>query len=450
MPILYVFVLLALATAATFFIAASRLREQGAALEHTSRELLTRMQILEDRMAQNGEAVGQNLGRMRSEQREDAKSGREEQSRGLASLGDAQARRIKEIGDLQRQSLEAFSQQLTNVSRLNEEKLEAMRGTIEAKLLELQKGNEEKLEKMRATVDEKLHTTLEKRLGEAFSSVSQRLEQVYKGLGEMTTLASDVGDLKKVLSNVKVRGTWGEMQLASLLEQILMPEQYASNVCTRPNSKERVEFAIILPGAKDGGAPVLLPIDSKFPIEDYQRLVAASETGDAVLLAKARTALRDRVIEEAKKIKTKYVEPPHTTDFAILYLPIEALYAEVLRIDGLSETLMAQHRVAPAGPTTIAALLNSLQMGFRTLAVEKRSSEVWTLLGVVKSEFEKFGGILEKTRQKIEQAGKELESAQRKTKTINAKLRKVQELPAAEQELSLAADVSEEEDSDAV
>lgn len=387
-----------------------------------------------ERLEQAEQTTRQNFGQMRTEQREDARSGREEQAKGLSELGDSQAKRIKEIGELQRQSLESFSQQLTTASRLNEEKLEAMRGTIEAKLLELQRGNEEKLEKMRATVDEKLHTTLEKRLGEAFATVSERLEQVHKGLGEMKALSSDVGDLKKVLSNVKVRGTWGEMQLGALLEQILTPEQYAVNVCTKPNGKERVEFAIILPGSGGEDKTVLLPIDSKFPIEDYQRLEAASEAADAAAAAKARDALKTRVVEEAKKIRDKYIEPPHTTDFGILYLPVEGLYAEILRIDGLCETLSSKFRVVPAGPTTIAALLNSLQMGFRTLAIEKRSSEVWSLLSIVKSEFEKFGVILDKTKQRIDQAGKELESAQKKTKTINAKLRGVQLLPAGGEE----------------
>lgn len=437
MPILYIAVLIGVVIAAALFAAVSRLKEQGGVFEHVSRELLTRLQNVEERMERTEQSMRQSLGQMRAEQRDDARSGREEQVKGLTTLGDSQAKRIKEIGDLQRQGMESFSRQLSDVSRLNEEKLEAMRGTIETKLLELQKGNEEKLEKMRSTVDEKLHTTLEKRLGEAFASVSERLEQVHKGLGEMKALSSDVGDLKKVLSNVKIRGTWGEMQLGSLLEQILTPEQYLTNVCTRPKGKERVEFAIILPGADDGNKPVLLPIDSKFPIEDYQRLVTASEAADSTAVAKARDALRTRVVDEAKMIKEKYLEPPYTTDFGILYLPVEGLYAEILRIDGLCEMLSQKFRVVPAGPTTIAALLNSLQMGFRTLAIEKRSSEVWTLLGIVKTEFDKFGGILERTKQRIDQAGKELESAQKKTKTINAKLRKVQQLPVAEEELTV-------------
>lgn len=432
MSMLYIAVLVGVAAAAAMLVAVSRLREQGAAMESASGELLARLQKMEERVEQTEQTMRLGLSQMRMEQREDARCGREEQAKGLSALSDAQANRIKEIGEMQRQSLESFSLQMTGISRLNEEKLETMRGTIEAKLLELQKGNEEKLEKMRATVDEKLHTTLEKRLGEAFASVSDRLEQVHKGLGEMKALSSDVGDLKKVLSNVKVRGTWGEMQLASLLEQILTPEQYRTNVCTKPSGRERVEFAIALPGAKDGGDTVLLPIDSKFPMEDYQRLITASESADTAAVTLARDALKNRVLSEAKTIQEKYIEPPYTTDFGILYLPVEGLYAEVLRIEGLCESMSQKFRVVPAGPTTIAALLNSLQMGFRTLAIEKRSSEVWALLGIVKTEFGKFGGILEKTKQRIDQAGKELETAQRKTKTINAKLKKVQELPSGE------------------
>jgi DNA recombination protein RmuC len=252
---------------------------------------------------------------------------------------------------------------------------------------------------------------------------------VHKGLGEMKALTADVGDLKKVLSNVKVRGTWGETQLRALLEQILTKDQYAENVATRPNCGERVEFAISLPGAGDSARPVWLPIDSKFPLEDYQRLVTASENGDPQALADAQKALKMRVTEEAKTIRDKYLEPPYTTDFGILYLPVEGLYAEVLRIDGLCDTLSREYRVVPAGPTTVTALLNSLQMGFRTLAIEKRSSEVWILLGKVKTEFDKFGNVLEKTRQKIEQAGKELENAEVRTKAIKRTLRGVEASP---------------------
>lgn len=435
----------------------SRMRESAGAMEQTARELLTRLQSVEARLGETEETLAKNLVSMRREQNEAAAAGRAEQARSIANLGDAQAKRVTELGGMQRdsfqnfskqlaalgeaqgalikaisaqqtESLTSFSNQLANISRLNEEKLEAVRSTVEEKLRELQKGNEEKLEKVRATVDEQLHSTLEKRLGEAFASVSERLEQVHKGLGEMRALTSDVGDLKKVLSNVKTRGTWGEMQLRALLEQMLTKEQYAENVETRPKSGQRVEFAVMLPGRGDG-APVWLPIDSKFPMEDYQRIASASEQGDAAALAEAQKALRARVLDEAKMIRDKYIEPPYTTDFGILYLPIEGLYAEVLRLDGLCERISREYRVVPAGPTTICALLNSLQMGFRTLAIEKRSSEVWALLGKVKTEFEKFGVVLEKTREKIEAAGKELDNAGVRTRAINRALKGVQQLP---------------------
>ena len=423
----------------------SKLKENSAAMEQAARELIVRLQSVEGRLDETERAVNENFISMRKEQREDSRAGREEQTKGIASFGDAQAKRIKEIGDLQRESMQAFSMQLTNMSRLNEEKLEAMRATVETKLQELYKSNEEKLEKMRVTVDEKLHETLEKRLGEAFATVSDRLEQVHKGLGEMKALTSDVGDLKKVLSNVKVRGMWGEMQLRTILEQILTPEQYSENVAVRPNSGERVEFAISLPGAGDDNRPVWLPIDSKFPLEDYQRLMSASEEGDLSVIADVRKALRTRVLDEAKAIRDKYLEPPYTTDFGILYLPVEGLYAEVLRIDGLCETLARDFRVVPAGPTTFTALLNSLQMGFRTLAIEKRSSEVWVLLGKVKTEFDKFGTVLEKTKIKIEQAGKELDNAGQRSRAISRALRGVEAVPSDAEASIIPIDTSEEE-----
>ncbi|MEG1602957.1 MAG: DNA recombination protein RmuC [Cloacibacillus sp.] len=426
----------------------SRFREGAGAMEQTARELLTRLQKMESRLDDSEERVGSALAQMRKEQRESAIDNRNEQTRNIGIFGDAQARRIKEIGDMQRESLTSFSGQLTDISRLNEEKLEAVRETVEKKLSELYKSNEEKLEKMRATVDEQLHSTLEKRLGEAFATVSERLEQVHRGLGEMRALTSDVGDLKRVLANVKVRGSWGEMQLGALLAQILTKEQYEENVSTRPGSAERVEFAVVLPGAGDGGSRVLLPIDSKFPLEDYQRLVTASENAQPQQAAEARRALRLRVLAEAADIRNKYLEPPFTTDFGILYLPIEGLYAEVLQIDGLCEQMSRDFRVVPAGPTTICALLNSLQMGFRTLAIEKRSSEVWALLGKVKSEFEKFGEVLDKTRQKIDQAGKELERAGTRTRAINRALSGVQKLSSSDEALPAVfdADCEKEEE----
>lgn len=423
---------MALAVIAGIYIvmSLSRFREGAGAMEQTARELLTRLQKIEGTIAEGERETSSELAQMRKEQREAAAEARLEQSRSVGMFGDSQAKRIREIGDLQRESLAAFSVQLSAISRLNEEKLEAMRKTFEEKIAEMQRGNEEKLEKMRATVDEQLHSTLEKRLGESFSTVSRQLEDVHRGLGEMRALTSDVGDLKRVLSNVKVRGTWGEMQLGTLLEQILTAEQYDTNVATRPGTAERVEFALRLPGAGDEKRPVYLPIDSKFPIEDYKIIAAASEAGDEKGIADAQKLLRARVMGEAKDIRDKYIEPPYTTDFGILYLPTEGLYAEVLRIDGLCEELSQKFRVVPSGPTTICALLNSLQMGFRTLAVEKRSSEVWTLLGSVKREFDRFGESLDKVRKRIDQAGKELENTDNRTRQITRQLSGVQSLPA--------------------
>ncbi len=303
-----------------------------------------------------------------------------------------------------------------------------MRETLERRLRELQGDNAAKLEEMRRTVDEKLHATLEQRLGASFKQVSDRLEQVHKGLGEMQALASDVGDLKRVLSNVKTRGTWGEVQLASLLEQLLVPEQYAANVAPVPGSNERVEFAIRLPGRGDD-APVWLPIDAKFPREDYERLVIAQEKADPVAAEAAARQLEQRLRLEAKTIRTKYVSPPDTTDFALMFLPTEGLYAEVVRRPGLMDDLQRSWRVVVAGPSTLAAILSSLQMGFRTLAVEKRSSEVWQLLGAVKTEFGKFGDVLAKTKEQIDRASTTLGSAAVRTRAIERRLRDVESLP---------------------
>jgi DNA recombination protein RmuC len=308
---------------------------------------------------------------------------------------------------------------------------------VDGRLHALQDDNAKRLEQMRQTVDEKLQGTLEKRLGESFRLVSAQLEAVQRGLGEMQSLATGVGDLRKVLSNVKVRGTWGEVQLGSLLEQLLAPDQFAKNVATRPGTGERVEFAIRLPGRGDGDAEVLLPIDAKFPVEDYQRLVEASERGDAAGVEEATRALEVRIKGCAKDIHEKYLNPPMTTDFAILFLPTEGLYAEVVRRLGLVELLQRDHKIVVAGPTTLAALLNSLQMGFRTLAIQKRSSEVWQVLGAVKTEFGKFGDVLEKVQKKLEEASNTIDAANVRRRAIEKKLTKVQELPAAEEDLLL-------------
>ena len=320
---------------------------------------------------------------------------------------------------------------LSTLTADNEKRLTEVRGTLDAQLKALQKDNAAQLDRMREVVDEKLQKTLETRLGQSFGVIAKQLEAVQRGLGEMQTLAVGVGDLKRVLSNVKTRGTFGEVQLGALLEQMLTTDQYASNVAVVPHSAERVEYAIRLPG-QGGDAPVWLPIDCKFPVEDYQRLLEAQERADAEAASAAAQALERRVRDEAKTIRTKYVAPPHTTDFAILFLPAEGLYAEVIRRPGLFETLQRDHRVTVAGPTTLTAILNALQMGFRTLAIEQRSSEVWRLLGEVKTEFGKFGGILEKAEKQLNTVSRSIGEAGRKTRTISRALRDVESLPAAE------------------
>lgn len=317
---------------------------------------------------------------------------------------------------------------LDNTRKNMEEKLENIRKTVEDKLVLLQKDNNQQLEKMRVTVDEKLHDTLEKRLGESFKVVNDRLESVYKGLGEMQTLAQGVGDLKKVFTNVKSRGFWGEIQLGNILEQFLTNEQYETNVKTRPRSNDLVEFAIKLPGRTDNEF-VWLPVDSKFPIEDYSRLVDAEEVADVALINESRKKLENSIKSFAKDICEKYIEAPYTTDFAIMFLPTESLYCEVLRNTGLCEMISQKYRVVISGPTTFVALLNSLQMGFKTLAIEKRTSEVWQLLGMVKTEFAKFGDILDKTNKKLLEISSTMDLASRKSRTIERKLKKVEALP---------------------
>jgi DNA recombination protein RmuC len=345
---------------------------------------------------------------------------------------------------------EAFGEQLRALSEGNERRQTEMRQAVEARLSALQEGNEKKLEQMRATVDEKLHATLETRLGESFKQVADRLEQVHKGLGEMQTLARDVGSLNRVLTNVKTRGVFGEVQLAGLLEQVFTPEQYATNVVTVPGSNERVEFAIRLPGRSAGdqdAPPLWLPIDAKFPREDYERLLDAHERADAPAMEVFAKAIETRLRLEAKTIRDKYVAPPHTTDFAILFLPTEGLYAEALRRPGLSEALQREYKVMLAGPTTLLATLNSLQMGFRTLALERRSAEVWEVLGAVKTEFAKFGDVLAKTKKKLEEAGNTIDQAEVRTRAMVRQLRSVEAMPegrTAELLPSLAAAADEE------
>jgi DNA recombination protein RmuC len=317
--------------------------------------------------------------------------------------------------------------------------MEGLRAALEGKLQQIREDNARQLEEVRRTVDEKLQGTLEQRLGESFRLVSERLEQVHRGLGEMQTLAHGVGDLKRVLANVKVRGTWGEVQLGTLLEQVLTPEQYAANVATREHSPERVEFAIRLPGRGDHPAePVWLPIDAKFPQEDYQRLLDAHDRADAEGIEHAARALEARVRQSARDICQKYLNPPRTTDFAVMFLPTEGLYAEVIRRSGLTEQLQRECRVIVAGPTTLWAVLNSLQMGFRTLAIQQRSSEVWAVLGAVKTEFGKFGAVLDRVQKKLQEASNVVEDAGRRRRVMERTLRGVEALPEPDAEALLA------------
>ncbi len=370
------------------------------------------------------------LDAVRSSLAEQARHAREEQGAALRHMG------------------ETLNQQLGGLSQRNDVRFAEVRATLEQKLKDIEVNNAAKLDEMRQTVDEKLHATLEQRLGASFKLVSDRLEQVHRGLGEMQTLAAGVGDLKKVLTNVKTRGTWGEVQLGALLEQMLTSDQYAKNVATVPSSNDRVEFAIRLPGASagtgtsiasrhsvagggahDAGAPVWLPIDAKFPREDYERLVDAQDRADPLAVEEAARGLEARVRLEARRIAEKYLSPPHTTDFGLLYLPTEGLYAEVLRRPGLSDALQRDYRITIAGPTTLSALLNSLQMGFRTLAIERRSSEVWQVLGAVKTEFSKFGDVLAKTRSQLETVTRSIDMAERRTRVMHRTLRDVEALP---------------------
>jgi DNA recombination protein RmuC len=327
---------------------------------------------------------------------------------------------------------DTLAEQLRGLSDSNERRQTEMRQAVETRLAALQEGNEKKLEQMRATVDEKLHATLETRLGESFKQVADRLEQVHKGLGEMQTLARDVGSLNRVLTNVKTRGIFGEMQLAGLLEQVFTPEQYAVNVATVPGSSERVEFAVRLPGQRSDGAPLWLPIDAKFPREDYERLLEAQDRADPLAVEAAAKAIENRLRLEARSIREKYVSPPHTTDFGILFVPTEGLYAEALRRPGLLEALQREHKVMLAGPTTLLATLTSLQMGFRTLALEKRSAEVWEVLGAVKTEFGKFGDVLAKTKKKLGEASDTLDAAAVRTRAMERRLKSVEALPEAQ------------------
>ncbi len=392
-----------------------------------------RLSSLDTAQVRIEQSVRDEMGRNREELTVFGKQSREEQSNSLHQFTETLLGRMVDIATLQKQQLETFSEQLNTLTQTNAHKLDSLKESVDNRLRDLQDDNSKKLEQMRLTVDEKLHATLEKRLGESFKLVSERLEQVHKGLGEMQTLATGVGDLKKVLVSVKMRGTFGEVQLGSLLEQVFSPDQYAANVSTKKGSSGRVEYAIKLPGRdSNAGNIVWLPIDAKFPLEDYQRLAEAQEQGDTGKVEEMSKQIEIRIKGMAKDIRDKYLDPPNTTDFGIMFLPTEGLYAEVLRRTGLVEVLQHEYRVTVAGPMTLGAILNSLQMGFRTLAIEKRSSEVWTVLGAVKTEFAQFGLVLEKTKKKLDEASNTIDTAAVRTRAIERKLRDVQAVPAAE------------------
>ncbi|MBT5817013.1 MAG: DNA recombination protein RmuC [Proteobacteria bacterium] len=358
---------------------------------------------------------------------------REEVSGSLDKTAQTLTTTVGQLGSVQKQQLEGVTAQVQALVETNQQRLEGLRATISEQLGEMREANEKKLEEMRRTVDEKLQGTLEKRLGESFKLVREQLDAVHKGLGEMQSLATGVGDLKNVLTNVKVRGTWAEYQLGAILEQVLTPEQFDRNVATHENSSERVEFAIRLPGRSDDPNDcVWLPIDSKFPQEDYIRLTEASESADAEAVAQSTRELMRSVTQSAKTIAEKYLNPPHTTDFAVLYLPTEGLYAEVLRQPGMVSQLQQDYRVVVSGPTTIAALLNSLRLGFRSLAIEQQASEVWQVLAAVKTEFGKFGEVLDKVKKQLATASNTIDQTQTRTRAMARKLHKVEQLPSGE------------------
>ena len=358
---------------------------------------------------------------------------REEVSGSLSKTAQTLSGTVGQLGNVQKQQLEGVTTQVQALVETNQQRLEGLRATISEQLNEMREANEKKLEEMRRTVDEKLQGTLEKRLGESFKVVREQLDAVHKGLGEMQNLATGVGDLKNVLTNVKVRGTWAEYQLEAILEQVLTPDQFDRNVATREDSSERVEFAIRLPGRSDDPNDcVWLPIDSKFPQEDYLRLSEAAQSADAEAVAQSTRELLRSITQSAKTIAEKYLNPPQTTDFAVLYLPTEGLYAEVLRQPGLVSQLQQDYRVVVSGPTTIAALLSSLRLGFRSLAIEQQASEVWQVLGAVKTEFGRFGDVLAKVKKQLATASNTIESTERRTRAMARTLRKVEQLPGAE------------------
>jgi DNA recombination protein RmuC len=422
-----------------FFLFWRHLARKSAGAESLEeKQRLALRQEMENGFERLSRNLREELAQNRKEAAEMAFREREERGQAQAHLAQTLGQHLGQLGASQGERLEGFARELTRYSLGLDERFVQLRGAVETRLQALQADNAGKLEEMRRTVDEKLHATLEQRLGESFKLVSERLEQVHRGLGEMQVLATGVGDLKRVLTNIKTRGSWGEVQLANLLEQLLTVEQYACNVVTRPGGSERVEFAIRLPGGAQD-TPVWLPIDAKFPLEDYQRLLEAQERGEPQAVEEAARAMEVRLKAEARGIREKYIAPPHTTDFAILYLPVEGLYAEVLRRPGLADILQREWRICLAGPTTLAAMLNSLQMGFRTLAIEQRSAEVWAVLGAVKAEFGKFGEALAHTRKKLDEASNSIGKAETRTRVLSRRLNEVEALPASEAERLIGA-----------
>jgi DNA recombination protein RmuC len=418
-----------------------------------------RQQEVLDALTRLGQHTEQRIDRVEGEVRREvgdsSRSGRLEFQQTLATFQDTLMRQGAETTRTQNAQIDAFAQQLVqlrgtlgdtltnqlkDLSEANARRMAEVRATLETQLASLQQNNAAKLDEMRATVDEKLHATLEARQGESFKQVAERLEQVHKGLGEMQTLAQGVGDLKHLLTNVKTRGMFGEAQLGALLEQVFAPGQYAAQVATRPGSRNVVDFAIKLPGRGAEGVPCWLPVDAKFPNEDYERLLDAQQRADAEGAEAAARGLENRIKLEAKSMAEKYLEPPHTTDFAILFLPTEGLYAEVLRRPGLMEVLQREYRVTLAGPTTLMAMLNSLQMGFRTLALEKRSSEVWQVLGAVKTEFGKFGDVLAKVKNQTQTVLNTLDAAETRSRAMGRALRTVEALPQDKAQDLLSSD----------
>ena len=400
--------------------------------------LAGKLNALQDAQERTDRSMRDEIARSRAETQLQAQQERVELTGTLKSFGDSVQTRMADIAKIQNDQMESFARQLSLLTTSNEKKMEDVRLVIDEKLKQMQEDNTRQLDRMRETVDEKLQSTLEKRLGDSFKQVSERLEQVHQGLGDMRTLAAGVGDLKKVLTNVKSRGTWGEVQLGALLEEILSPEQYLRNVKINEQSGDFVEFAIKLPGQGDASSDfVLIPVDAKYPVEDYSRLMEAQERSDASAAEDAVRQLENSIKKAAKDISQKYLAPPKTTDFGIMFLPSEGLYAEVIRRTALVSHLQREYRIVISGPSTFAAFLNSLQMGFRTLAIQKRSGEVWQVLGEVKAAFGRFGDSLDAVRKRLDQAASSVDDAQKKTRTLAGKLKAVEAMPEAAESITI-------------